>query len=230
MPTTAPTITSTGMYSSICILDFSDYKAWVQNIKSIKVASSAYKEVTSSNGVESGEYYLDIENGKIYMYLSVSSYSPKKIVISANGCDKLVLTAIAGSNWSDPPVISAVETAPAGAANAPTIAKIEEVPASFIAAPFYRVSFSSDEIEDYLNNVKKVTLDNNVELKSGGIYNDSTKTFKIGTESSSGAKSYLDFSKDCFTKGDTTVTIKADDYKDLTFTVTVDADGNLSIK
>lgn len=230
MPTTAPTITSTGMYSSICILDFSDYKAWVQNIKSIKVAGSAYKEVTSSNGVESGEYYLDTENGKIYMYLSVSSYSPKKIVISANGCDKLVLTAIAGSNWSDPPVISAVETAPAGAANAPTIAKIEEVPASFIAASFYRVSFSSDEIEDYLNNVKKVTLDNNVELKSGGIYDDSTKTFKIGTESSSGAKSYLDFSKDCFTKGDTTVTIKADDYKDLTFTVTVDADGNLSIK
>ncbi len=230
MPTTAPTITSTGMYSSICILDFSDYKAWVQNIKSIKVAGSAYKEVTSSNGVESGEYYLDTENGKIYMYLSVSSYSPKKIVISANGCDKLVLTAIAGSNWSDPPVISAVETAPAGAANAPTIAKIEEVPASFIAASFYRVSFSSDEIEDYLNNVKKVTLDNNVELKSGDIYNDSTKTFKIGTESSSGAKSYLDFSKDCFTKGDTTVTIKADDYKDLTFTVTVDADGNLSIK
>lgn len=230
MPTTAPTITSTGMYSSICILDFSDYKAWVQNIKSIKVAGSAYKEVTSSNGVESGEYYLDTENGKIYMYLSVSSYSPKKIVISANGCDKLVLTAIAGSSWSDPPVISAVETAPAGAANAPTIAKIEEVPASFITASFYRVSFSSDEIEDYLNNVKKVTLDNNVELKSGGIYNDSTKTFKIGTESSSGAKSYLDFSKDCFTKGDTTMTIKADDYKDLTFTVTVDADGNLSIK
>lgn len=230
MPTTTPTITSTGMYSSICILDFSDYKAWVQNIKSIKVAGSAYKEVTSSNGVESGEYYLDTENGKIYMYLSVSSYSPKKIVISANGCDKLVLTAIAGSNWSDPPVISAVETAPAGAANAPTIAKIEEVPASFITASFYRVSFSSDEIEDYLNNVKKVTLDNNVELKSGGIYNDSTKTFKIGTESSSGAQSYLDFSKDCFTKGDTTVTIKADDYKDLTFTVTVDADGNLSIK
>lgn len=81
-----------------------------------------------------------------------------------------------------------------------------------------------------MNNVKKVTLDNNVELKSGGIYNDSTKTFKIGTESSSGAKSYLDFSKDCFTKGNTTVTIKANDYKDLTFTVTVDADGNLSIK
>ena len=62
------------------------------------------------------------------------------------------------------------------------------------------------------------------------LLNDSTKTFKIGTESSSGAKSYLDFSKDCFTKGNTTVTIKANDYKDLTFTVTVDADGNLSIK
>ncbi len=65
---------------------------------------------------------------------------------------------------------------------------------------FFIIAFNGDEIEDYLNNVKKVTLDNNVELKSGGIYDDSTKTFKIGTESSSGAKSYLDFSKDCFTK------------------------------
>ena len=161
------------------------------------------------------------------MYLSI--YAEKKLVIAADGCDKLVLTAVPSSGW-DAPSITYVGTASAEPSAAPTIAKIEEVPASFIAASFYRVSFSSDEIEDYLNNVKKVTLDNNVELKSGGIYDDSTKTFKIGTESSSGAKSYLDFSKDCFTKGDTTVTIKADDYKDLTFTVTVDADGNLSIK
>ena len=227
LPTTAPTVKSTSTYSSKYILDFSNNKAWVQKITSIKLGSSACKPVTSADDVSSDKYYLDTENGYIYMYLSM--YAEKKLVIAADGCDKLVLTAVPGSGWSAP-TITYVGTVSAEPSAAPTIAKIEEVPASFITASFYRVSFSSDEIEDYLNNVKKVTLDNNVELKSGGIYNDSTKTFKIGTESSSGAKSYLDFSKDCFTKGNTTVTIKANDYKDLTFTVTVDADGNLSIK
>lgn len=227
LPTTAPTVKSTSTYSSKYILDFSNNKAWVQKITSIKLGGSACKPVTSADDVSSDKYYLDTENGYIYMYLSM--YAEKKLVIAADGCDKLVLTAVPSSGW-DAPSITYVGTASTEPSAAPTIAKIEEVPASFITASFYRVSFSSDEIEDYLNNVKKVTLDNNVELKSGGIYNDSTKTFKIGTESSSGAKSYLDFSKDCFTKGDTTMTIKADDYKDLTFTVTVDADGNLSIK
>ena len=227
LPTTAPTVKSTSTYSSKYILDFSNNKAWVQKITSIKLGGSACKPVTSADDVSSDKYYLDTENGYIYMYLSM--YAEKKLVIAADGCDKLVLTAVPGSGWSAP-TITYVGTVSAEPSAAPTIAKIEKVPASFITASFYRVSFSSDEIEDYLNNVKKVTLDNNVELKSGGIYNDSTKTFKIGTESSSGAKSYLDFSKDCFTKGNTTVTIKANDYKELTFTVTVDADGNLSIK
>ena len=227
LPTTAPTVKSTSTYSSKYILDFSNNKAWVQKITSIKLGGSACKPVTSADDVSSDKYYLDTENGYIYMYLSM--YAEKKLVIAADGCDKLVLTAVPGSGWSAP-TITYVGTVSAEPSAAPTIAKIEKVPASFITASFYRVSFSSDEIEDYLNNVKKVTLDNNVELKSGGIYNDSTKTFKIGTESSSGAKSYLDFSKDCFTKGNTTVTIKANDDKDLTYTVTVDADGNLSIK
>ena len=227
LPTTAPTVKSTSTYSSKYILDFSNNKAWVQKITSIKLGGSACKPVTSADDVSSDKYYLDTENGYIYMYLSI--YAEKKLVIAADGCDKLVLTAVPSSGW-DAPSITYVGTVSAEPSAAPTIAKIEEVPASFITASFYRIAFNGDEIEDYLNNVKKVTLDNNVELKSGGIYDDSTKTFKIGTESSSGAKSYLDFSKDCFTKGDTTVTIKADDYKDLTFTVTVDADGNLSIK
>lgn len=227
LPTTAPTVKSTSTYSSKYILDFSNNKAWVQKITSIKLGGSACKPVTSADDVSSDKYYLDTENGYIYMYLSM--YAEKKLVIAADGCDKLVLTAVPSSGW-DAPSITYVGTASTEPSAAPTIAKIEEVPASLITASFYRIAFNGDEIEDYLNNVKKVTLDNNVELKSGGIYDDSTKTFKIGTESSSGAKSYLDFSKDCFTKGDTTVTIKADDYKDLTFTVTVDADGNLSIK
>ena len=227
VPMTAPTVTSVSMYSSNCILDFSNYKAWVQNIKSIKVDGSAYKAVTSSNDVGSGKYYLDTVNGHIYMYLYVSSYSPKKIVISAEGCDKVILTATAGSGYSDPPVISTIETTPAVVSAAPAVANIEEVPASFVTSAFYRVSFDRD-VEEYLNNVTQVIL-NGDELKSGSIYDDTTKTFKVGTDSTYGKKSYLDFSTDCFTDGTTTVVVKADDYKDLTFTVTV-TDGMLTIQ
>ncbi len=92
LPTTAPTVKSTSTYSSKYILDFSNNKAWVQKITSIKLGGSACKPVTSADDVSSDKYYLDTENGYIYMYLSM--YAEKKLVIAADGCDKLVLTAV----------------------------------------------------------------------------------------------------------------------------------------
>lgn len=225
IPTTAPTVTSTGSYSSKYILDFSDFKAWVGKIKSIKMNGTTLKSVDSSDNVSSNKYYLDAENGYIYMYLSI--YSDQKIVISADGCDKLILTASSGSGWSDPPVISYTGTAPGGLADAPTVANIEENPSTMVTAAFCRVSFT-DDVAEYLSNVTKVTL-NGEKLQSGGIYDSSTKTFKVGTVSATGVKAYLDFSMDCFAEGTSTIVVTADDYKDLTFVVT-NTDGVLSIR
>ena len=225
IPTTAPTVTSTGSYSSKYILDFSDFKAWVGKIKSIKINGTTLKSVDSSDNVSSDKYYLDAENGCIYMYLSI--YSDQKIVISADGCDKLILTASSGSGWSDPPVISYTGTAPGGIADAPTVANIEENPSTMVTAAFCRVSFT-DDVAEYLSNVTKVTL-NGEKLQSGGIYDSSTKTFKVGTVSATGVKAYLDFSMDCFAEGTSTIVVTADDYKDLTFVVT-NTDGVLSIR
>ena len=225
IPTTAPTVTSTGSYSSKYILDFSDFKAWVGKIKSIKMNGTTLKSVDSSDNVSSDKYYLDAENGYIYMYLSI--YSDQKIVISADGCDKLILTASSGSGWSDPPVISYTGTAPGGLADAPTVANIEENPSTMVTAAFCRVSFT-DDVAEYLSNVTKVTL-NGEKLQSGGIYDSSTKTFKVGTVSATGVKAYLDFSMDCFAEGTSTIVVTADDYKDLTFVVT-NTDGVLSIR
>lgn len=183
------------------------------------------KSVDSSDNVSSDKYYLDAENGYIYMYLSI--YSDQKIVISADGCDKLILTASSGSGWSDPPVISYTGTAPGGLADAPTVANIEENPSTMVTAAFCRVSFT-DDVAEYLSNVTKVTL-NGEKLQSGGIYDSSTKTFKVGTVSATGVKAYLDFSMDCFAEGTSTIVVTADDYKDLTFVVT-NTDGVLSIR
>ncbi|WP_455559138.1 hemoblobin-interacting domain-containing protein, partial [Agathobaculum hominis] len=225
IPTTAPTVTSTGSYSSKYILDFSDFKAWVGKIKSIKMNGTTLKSVDSSDNVSSDKYYLDAENGYIYMYLSI--YSDQKIVISADGCDKLILTASSGSGWNDPPVISYTGTAPGGLADAPTVANIAENPSTMLTAAFCRVSFT-DNVAEYLSNVTKVTL-NGEKLQSGGIYDSSTKTFKVGTVSATGVKAYLDFSMDCFAEGTSTIVVTADDYKDLTFVVT-NTDGVLSIR
>lgn len=225
IPTTAPTVISTGSHSSKYILDFSDFKAWVGKIKSIKMNGTTLKSVDSSDNVSSDKYYLDAENGYIYMYLSI--YSDQKIVISADGCDKLILTASSGSGWSDPPVISYTGTAPGGLADAPTVANIAENPSTMLTAAFCRVSFT-DNVAEYLSNVTKVTL-NGEKLQSGGIYDSSTKTFKVGTVSATGVKAYLDFSMDCFAEGTSTIVVTADDYKDLTFVVT-NTDGVLSIR
>ena len=225
IPTTAPTVISTGSYSSKYILDFSDFKAWVGKIKSIKMNGTTLKSVDSSDNVSSDKYYLDAENGYIYMYLSI--YSDQKIVISADGCDKLILTASSGSGWSDPPVISYTGTAPGGLADAPTVANITENPSTMLTAASCRVSFT-DDVAEYLSNVTKVTL-NGEKLQSGGIYDSSTKTFKVGTVSATGVKAYLDFSMDCFAEGTSTIVVTADDYKDLTFVVT-NTDGVLSIR
>ena len=77
LPTTAPTVKSTSTYSSKYILDFSNNKAWVQKITSIKLGGSACKPVTSADDVSSDKYYLDTENGYIYMYLSM--YAEKNL-------------------------------------------------------------------------------------------------------------------------------------------------------
>ena len=45
-------------YSSKYILDFSNNKAWVQKITSIKLGGSACKPVTSADDVSSDKYYL----------------------------------------------------------------------------------------------------------------------------------------------------------------------------
>jgi len=232
VPTTVGTVSRPSSFSAVAIIDFSEYKAWVAKITGISVDKEDYTKATSSENLDYNKaYYCDVENGRIYLDLSVNS-TPKEIVISAEGCDALTLSAVEVDLWS-PPNITIKENAPTDPvkptekSDAPTVARIEKVTPTFpFDPPYYRVSFNGD-VAAYLGKVSGGTINSTpLTLKTYGLSSSDANTFKISTDDSYGVMSYLDFSTDCFSStSETTVTITANGYKDLTFTV--DKDGNL---
>lgn len=231
VPTTVGEVSRPNVYGATAVIDFSDYKAWVAKITGISVDNNSYSKATSSDNLDYNKaYYIDAENGLVYLDLSVNS-TPKEIVISAEGCDALTLSAVQGNSWTDPPVITIKENTPTTPeqptekSDAPTVAKIELVTQMFYD-PYYRVSFNGD-VAAYLGMVSGGAINSTpLTLKTYGLSSNDANTFKVSTESATGVMSYLDFSTDCFSStSETTVTITANGYKDLTFTV--DKDGNL---
>lgn len=230
VPTTVGEVSRPNVYGATAVIDFSDYKAWVAKITGISVDNNSYSKATSSDNLDYNKaYYIDAENGLVYLDLSVNS-TPKEIVISAEGCDALTLSAVQGNSWTDPPVITIKENTPTTPeqptekSDAPTVAKIELVTQMFYD-PYYRVSFNGD-VEAYLGKVSGGAINSTpLTLASSSLYHE-TNAFKVSTDDSYGVMSYLDFSTDCFSStSETTVTITANGYKDLTFTV--DKNGNL---
>ena len=230
VPTTVGEVNRPNVFGATAVIDFSDYKAWVAKITGISVDNNSYSKATSSDNLDYNKaYYIDAEKGLVYLDLSVNS-TPKEIVISAEGCDALTLSAVQGNSWTDPPVITIKENTPTAPeqptekSDAPTVAKIKLVTQMFYD-PYYRVSFNGD-VEAYLGKVSGGAANSTpLTLASSSLYHE-TNAFKVSTDDSYGVMSYLDFSTDCFSStSETTVTITANGYKDLTFTV--DKDGNL---
>lgn len=229
VPTTVGEVSRPNVFGATAVIDFSDYKAWVAKITGISVDNNSYSKATSSDNLDYNKaYYIDAKNGLVYLDLSVYS-TPKEIVISAEGCDALTLSAVQGNSWTDPPVITIKENTPTTPeqptekSDAPTVAKIEK--GNSLLFDYYRVSFNSD-VAAYLGKVSGGAINSTpLTLASSSLYHE-TNAFKVSTDDSYGVMSYLDFSTDCFSStSDTTVTITANGYKDLTFTV--DKDGNL---
>lgn len=230
VPTTVGEVSRPSVYGATAVIDFSDYKAWVAKITGISVDNNSYSKATSSDNLDYNKaYYIDAKNGLVYLDLSVYS-TPKEIVISAEGCDALTLSAVQGNSWTDPPVITIKENTPTAPeqptekSDAPTVAKIEK--GNSLLFDYYRVSFNGD-VAAYLGKVSGGTINSTpLTLKTYGLSSSDANTFKVSTDDSYGVMSYLDFSTDCFSStSETTVTITANGYKDLTFTV--DKDGNL---
>lgn len=106
-----------------------------------------------------------------------------------------------------------------------TIASIQHVTGY---EEYYRVSFKEDvtATDTYLSNISKITLEDGTEIEKASMFLRE-KQFKVSDNGSS-QHIYLDFTSGCFNStGNTTFTVTAKGYKDMTFTV--DKDGKLVV-
>ena len=107
LPTVNPTVNKvkdTVSYRSYYELQFSeDDKAWVSNIKSIKLGDTDYKAVDLKSDIFYDNYFVDKENGRIYVYISSFLSSAQDMAISSEGYDDLIIEVTpASSDGYDP--------------------------------------------------------------------------------------------------------------------------------
>ena len=110
LPTADPTVTKvedTVSFRSYYELQFSeDDKAWVSNIKSIKLGDTEYKAVDLKSDIYYDNYFVDKENGRIYIYISsYSLFSAKDMTISSEGCDDLIIEVTPAASYGDAPTL-----------------------------------------------------------------------------------------------------------------------------
>ena len=110
LPTADPTVTKvedTVSFRSYYELQFSeDDKAWVSNIKSIKLGDTEYKAVDLKSDIYYDNYFVDKENGRIYIYISsYSLFSAKDMTISSEGCDDFIIEVTPAASYGDAPTL-----------------------------------------------------------------------------------------------------------------------------
>ena len=107
LPTADPTVTKvedTVSYRSYYELQFSeDDKAWVSNIKSIKIGDTDYKAVDLKSDISNNNYFVDKENGRIYVYISSFLSSAQDMTISSEGYDDFIIEVTPAAGYSDAP-------------------------------------------------------------------------------------------------------------------------------
>lgn len=215
-------------FNSYTELAFENATAWLNTVTSISYDGKTLSKMNSMNFGYGEGYYVDAEKNVISLNPSIG-YTAKDLVIYAENDKNLTLSVVSGG-FMQPPVITIKENTPTTPeqptekSDAPTVAKIEK--GNSLLFDYYRVSFNSD-VAAYLGKVSGGTINSTpLTLKTYGLSSSDANTFKVSTDDSYGVMSYLDFSTDCFSStSETTVTITANGYKDLTFTV--DKDGNL---
>lgn len=215
-------------FNSYTELAFENATAWLNTVTSISYDGKTLSKMNSMNFGYGEGYYVDAEKNVISLNPSIG-YTAKDLVIYAENDKNLTLSVVSGG-FMQPPVITIKENTPTAPeqptekSDAPTVAKIEK--GNSFLSDYYRVSFNGD-VAAYLGKVSGGTINSTpLTLKTYGLSSSDANTFKVSTDDSYGVMSYLDFSTDCFSStSETTVTITANGYKDLTFTV--DKDGNL---
>lgn len=242
VPNTTPNVSfANGIYS----LDFGTVDStWCNYVDSVTVNGKVYTQnsfLYSLSMLGDAEYgwYDPSYNGYNILNLGASAFTEdKNTVVIRNtkyGYEDLTLTitkdgklVINGNDSGSSGGNSGSETPsnPDKNKNEPlTIASIQHVTGY---EEYYRVSFKEDvtATDTYLSNISKITLEDGTEIEKASMFLRE-KQFKVSDNGSS-QHIYLDFTSGCFNStGNTTFTVTAKGYKDMTFTV--DKDGKLVV-
>lgn len=226
VPTTVGTVSRPQSYNATCKIDFSDYTAWVNKITAIKVDNKTYDKYTSTTGIEyNSAYYLDTDNGFIYLDLSNKS-SSREIVISADGCADLILVVAPSSDNmnTSAPTITIKNSSPSSGNNGSTETP-EQPGKNTIAAPtklpsitkpnsYHQLTFTGSS--KWLAQNLTVTVNGTVYKAETSIYNiDGGNTYFI-----EGDSIYMAFPKDYMSSTANALVI-SDGISEVKLTVTV---------
>ena len=226
VPTTVGTVSRPQTYSATCKIDFSNYTTWVNKITAIKVENKTYDKYTSTTGIEyNSAYYLDTDNGFIYLDLS-NKTSSREIVISADGCKDLVLVVAPNNDsWNtSAPTITIKDSTPSGGDNnntetpeqpgENTITAPTELPSLTKPNSYYQLTFTG--ASKWLAKNLIVTVNGTVYKAETSIYNiDGGNTYFIKNDSI-----YMVFPKD-YMSSTTNALVISDGTSEVKLTVTV---------
>lgn len=221
VPTTVGTVSRPQSYNATCKIDFSDYTAWVNKITAIKVDNKTYDKYTSTTGIEyNSAYYLDTDNGFIYLDLSNKS-SSREIVISADGCADLILVVAPSSDNmnTSAPTITIKNSSPSSGNNGSTETP-EQPGKNTIAAPTKLPSITKPNSYHQLTftGSSKWLAQNLTVTVNGTVYKAETSIYNID-----GGNTY-------FIEGDSIYMIFPKDYMSSTANALVISDGISEVK
>lgn len=251
VPNATPDVSfATGIYS----LDFGTVDStWCNYVDSVTVNGKVYTQhsfLYSLSMLGDAEYgwYDPSYNGYNILNLGASAFTEdKNTVVIRNtkyGYEDLTLTitkdgklVVDNNNNGNSGDNSGSETPsnPNENKNEPlTVAGIEHIQ-TYFNNNYYRVSFSEDTVDtrktltEYLSKVSGAAINgSSLTPKTSFSYSNPTKEFVVSKNDAYAYLAYLDFTPDCFSATDnTTITVTADGYKDMTFTV--DKDGKLVV-
>ena len=233
-----PNAKPTGSISdNVYTLDFGNlgYNSWKSDI-SVEVNGSSYKLnnfVYQLSMIKSDEFaWYDPSYNSSILNLGKSAFKnsgENTVVISASGYETLTLI-VNGSDGSV--VVNGGTTAPVDpskpeATAAPTVKAI--TPKSYMSTPYYQLTFAemeSSNLTEYLNKITDVIVGTTNYTTTHSLYNETNKYKQGVVDDSFGSSAFdcLNLTKNngFASDADTIVTVKADGYTNLTFTVSKD--------
>ena len=213
-----------------------DLETYLKAVTSVTVNGDTYEKKSDSR---ENKYFKLAKNegigtGYIYINLTADGFTADgntAVVVTATGYEELSFTLDATGKvvtGDDSGTTDPVDPPEPDATAAPTVKGVTSQ--SYMSTPYYQVTFAgmeSNNLTEYLKKITDVTVGTtNYTSTTFNLYNETNKYKRGVVDDSFGSSAFdcLNLTKDngFASDADTIVTVKADGYTDLTFTVSKD--------